>query len=82
MPTESSRTIAQWGTEAFGDAASVKAYAIRAQEELTELIDAIETGEPDKNIALGGRGCHHITTPHNGHIGARALRRHCREDGD
>lgn len=52
MPIESSKTIAQWGTQAFGDAASVKAYAVRAQEELAELIEAIENGEPDKNIAL------------------------------
>ena len=52
MPIESSKTIAAWGTEAFGDAASVKAYAIRAQEELAELIEAIEANEPDKNIAL------------------------------
>jgi len=51
MPKETSKTIAQWGTESFGDAASVKAYAIRAQEELAELIDAIENGEPNKNIA-------------------------------
>lgn len=51
MPTESSKTIAQWGTQAFGDAASVKAYAIRAQEELAELIEAIETGQPPKEIA-------------------------------
>ncbi|MEP3889740.1 MAG: nucleotide pyrophosphohydrolase [Hellea sp.] len=51
MPTESSQSISAWGTEAFGDAASVKAYAIRAQEELAELIEAIEDGEPDKNIA-------------------------------
>jgi len=49
---ETSKSIAQWGSEAFGDAASVKAYAMRAQEELAELIDAIENGEPDKNIAL------------------------------
>ena len=52
MPVESSKTIAKWGTEAFGDAASLKAYAIRAQEELAELIEAIETRESDKNIAL------------------------------
>lgn len=52
MPKETSQTIAQWGRETFGNAASVKAYAIRAQEELTELIEAIENGEPDKDIAL------------------------------
>jgi len=51
MPTETSQTIAQWGSETFGDATSVKAYALRAQEELTELIEAIEAGEPKKNIA-------------------------------
>lgn len=51
MPHETSQTIAQWGTKTFGDAASVKSYALRAQEELAELIDAIEVGEPDKNIA-------------------------------
>jgi len=50
MPTETSQTIAQWGSETFGDAASVKAYAVRAQEELAELIEAIENGEPDKDI--------------------------------
>ena len=52
MPKESSETIAQWGSETFGDAASVKAYAVRAQEELAELIKAIEKGETDKNIAF------------------------------
>ena len=52
MTKETSKTIAQWGSETFGDAASVKAYAIRAQEELAELIAAIEDGEPNKNIAL------------------------------
>ena len=52
MPIETSQSIAQWGTETFGNAASVKAYALRAQEELTELIEAIENGEPDKDIAL------------------------------
>ena len=52
MPNETSQTIAQWGSETFGDAASVKAYAIRAQEELAELIEAIENSEPDRNIAL------------------------------
>ena len=31
---------------------SVKAYALRAQEELAELIEAIKNGETDKNIAL------------------------------
>ncbi|WP_026942299.1 dATP/dGTP pyrophosphohydrolase domain-containing protein [Hellea balneolensis] len=51
MPTESSETIAQWGSETFGNAASVKAYAIRAQEELAELIEAIESGDTDKAIA-------------------------------
>lgn len=51
MPIETSQSIALWGSETFGDAASVKAYAIRAQEELTELIEAIENGEPDKDIA-------------------------------
>lgn len=51
MPIETSKTIAQWGTETFGDAASVKAYAVRAQEELAELIEAIESGEPNQNIA-------------------------------
>jgi len=52
MSKETSQSIAQWGTTTFGDADTVKAYAIRAQEELAELIDAIETGEPHKNIAL------------------------------
>jgi len=52
MAKESSKSINKWGRETFGDAASVKAYALRAQEELTELIKAIESGEPDKNIAL------------------------------
>lgn len=52
MAKESSHSIAQWGTATFGDAASVKTYALRAQEELAELIDAIETGEADNNIAL------------------------------
>lgn len=51
IPKESSATIAQWGTATFGDAASVKAYALRAQEELAELIEAIESGEPDTAIA-------------------------------
>jgi len=48
---ETSHSINSWGTETFGDAASVKAYAIRAQEELAELIEAIENSEPDKIIA-------------------------------
>ena len=52
MAKDSSKSINQWGRETFGDAASVKAYALRAQEELAELIEAIENGEPDKNIAL------------------------------
>lgn len=52
MPSETSQSIAQWGRETFGDAASIKAFAIRAQEELTELIEAIENGETNKNIAL------------------------------
>lgn len=52
MAKETSKTIAEWGSDTFGDAASVKAYAIRAQEELAELIEAIEKDEPDKNIAL------------------------------
>ena len=50
--TETSHSIHSWGSKTFGDAASVKAYAIRAQEELAELIAAIEDGEPNKNIAL------------------------------
>ena len=52
MTIETSQSIAQWGSDTFGDAASVKAYAIRAQEELRELIEEIENGEPDKAIAL------------------------------
>ena len=52
MPIESSKSIAQWGRETFGDAASVKSYVLRAQEELAELIEAIVNGEPHKNIAL------------------------------
>jgi len=52
MSKESSKTIAAWGTKAFGDADSVKAYAVRAQEELAELIEAVDNGQPDKNIAL------------------------------
>jgi len=51
MPIETSHTIAQWGTETFGDADSVKAYAVRAQEELAELIEAIENGESHSDIA-------------------------------
>jgi len=49
---ESSKTIAKWGTESFGEASSVKAYAVRAQEELAELIEAIENSETDRAIAL------------------------------
>lgn len=52
MRIESSKTIAQWGSDTFGDAASIRAYAIRAQEELAELIEAVDNGEDDKNIAL------------------------------
>lgn len=51
-PKETSQSIAQWGSETFGDAGSVKAYAIRAQEELAELIDAIDGGLASKEIAL------------------------------
>lgn len=52
MPIETSQSIALWGSETFGNAASIKAYAIRAQEELAELISAIDNGEDDKDIAL------------------------------
>lgn len=52
MTTESSQSITQWGSDTFGNAASVKAYAIRAQEELAELIEAIESGEPGEAVAL------------------------------
>lgn len=52
MPKETSQSINQWGHETFGDAASIKAYAVRAQEELAELIEAIENGEADKDIML------------------------------
>jgi len=52
MAKDSSKSINQWGRETFGDADSIKAYALRAQEELAELIEAIENGETGKNIAL------------------------------
>jgi len=48
---ETSKTIADWGTDTFGDANSVKAYALRAQGELTELIEAIENKQSDNEIA-------------------------------
>lgn len=47
---ETSQTINRWGRETFGEARSVKTYAHRAQEELEELIDAIEKDEPKDSI--------------------------------
>lgn len=52
MPKETSKTIAQWGADTFGEADNVKVFALRAKEELSELIDAIEQDEPRKDIAL------------------------------
>ncbi len=48
--TEDSLTIRDWGDETFGEAASIIAYAIRAQEELNELIQAIKTDEGNDAI--------------------------------
>jgi len=50
VTNESSKSIAQWGSETFGDSASIKAYALRTQEEIAELIEAIEKGEPESAI--------------------------------
>lgn len=52
LSVETSQTIALWGSETFGDAASIKAYALRTQEELAELIDAIDHNQAIKEIAL------------------------------
>jgi len=43
--TETSQTIHKWGSETFGNAPSVKPYALRAKKELNELIEAIDKGE-------------------------------------
>lgn len=48
--TENSLTIRDWGDETFGKATSILTYAIRAQEELNELINAIEADESDDAI--------------------------------
>jgi len=47
---ETSKSISVWGTKTFGDADSILAYALRAQEELTELIDAIQKRESKEDI--------------------------------
>lgn len=48
---EDSRTISKWGDETFGPANS-HALAIRAREELNELIEAIAGGEIRDDIIL------------------------------
>lgn len=49
---ETSKTVYKWGDDTFGQAKSVKAYALRAQEELTELIEAIDQGQSSKEIVF------------------------------
>lgn len=48
---ENSQTISNWGDETFGPATS-HALAIRARQELDELIDAIADGETTDDIIL------------------------------
>ena len=48
--TETQETISQWSIETFGDAGSNFRVAIRAQEEMTELLVAISTHEPQEDI--------------------------------
>jgi NTP pyrophosphatase (non-canonical NTP hydrolase) len=48
---ENSQSIAQWGDRTFGQA-SLIALAMRAREELDELIQAINEDEADINIAM------------------------------
>lgn len=50
-PAEDSQSIAQWGEETFGKA-TLKSLALRAEEELKELIQAIEAEETDETIGL------------------------------
>lgn len=48
---ETSRTIADWGRETFGDA-KPRTLALRAREELDELIQAIEAKDSDDDIVI------------------------------
>lgn len=48
---ENSQTIASWGDATFGQA-SLRALALRAREELDELVTAIDDREGKDNIAL------------------------------
>ena len=49
---ENSASICQWGSEVFGDVKDLKVLALRAQDELNELIDAIDTQQSNEHIAL------------------------------
>ena len=49
--SETSKSIARWGETTFGPA-SLRALALRAREELEELIEAIDVGESNQSIAL------------------------------
>lgn len=71
--TESSKTICQWGDATFGQVKSVKAYAIRAQEELTELIEAIDDTQSSHDIMLEAARRHNPPAQASGHIGPRSL---------
>ncbi len=48
---EDSRSITQWGDDTFGEA-TLEALALRAQEELDELIEAIRANETQVAIAM------------------------------
>lgn len=50
MIKENSQSICDWGDSVFGKADTLKAYAIRAQEELRELIEAIDASETEEEI--------------------------------
>ena len=50
---ENSRSIAQWGEDTFGKA-TLKSLALRAREELGELIEAIDGDKEDKAVKFLG----------------------------
>lgn len=49
---ETSKTVCEWGTRTFGDAKSLVSYAVRAKEELNELISALEEPQSTDEILL------------------------------
>ncbi len=47
---ETSQTITVWASETFGEAESIKAYVLRAQDEMTELLESIDAKKPATEI--------------------------------